>query len=60
MELLKWIKESAVNFLNVHSVKKVPGIDHSKSPLKEIVKNLFSASKDPLGKDATNPVPNTD
>ena len=25
----------------IHSVKKVPGIDHSKSPLKEIVKNLF-------------------
>ena len=28
---------------NIHSVKKVPGIDHSKSPLKEIVKKLFDA-----------------
>ena len=32
----------------VHSVKKVPGIDHSKSPLKEIVKNLFDAKLAPL------------
>ena len=28
---------------NIRSVKKVPGIDHSKSPLKEMVKNLFHA-----------------
>ena len=27
----------------VHSVKKLPRIDHSKSPLKEIVKNRFDA-----------------
>ena len=32
----------------VHSVKKVPGIDHSKSPLKEIVKSLFDAKLAPL------------
>ena len=32
----------------LHSVKKVPGIDHSKSPLKEIVKNLFDAKLVPL------------
>ena len=28
----------------IHSVKKVPGIDHSKSPLEEIVKNLFHSA----------------
>ena len=27
----------------IHSIKKIPGIGHSKSPLKEIVKNLFDA-----------------
>ena len=27
--------------LFIHSVNKLPGIDHSKSPLKKIVKNLF-------------------
>ena len=32
----------------IHSVKKVPGIDHSKSLLKEIVKNLFDANLAPL------------
>ena len=32
----------------VHYVKKVPGIDHSKSLLKEIVKNLFNAKLAPL------------
>ena len=32
----------------IHSVKKIPGIDHSKSPLKEIVKNLFGAKFAPL------------
>ena len=34
--------------IGLHSVKKVPGIDHSKSPLKEIVKNLFDAKLAPL------------
>ena len=29
--------------IDIHSVKKVPGIDHSKSPLEEIVKKLFDA-----------------
>ena len=33
---------------NVHAVKKVPGIDHSKSPIKEIVKNIFDAKLAPL------------
>ena len=32
----------------IHSVKKVPGIDHSKSPLKEIDKNLFDVKLTPL------------
>ena len=32
----------------IHSVKKVPGIDHSKSPLKEIIKNLFDDKLAPL------------
>ena len=32
----------------IHSVKKVPGIDHSKSSLKEIVKNRFDAKLAPL------------
>ena len=32
----------------INSVKKVPGIDHSKAPLKEIVKNLFDAKLTPL------------
>ena len=32
----------------VHSIKKVPGIDHSKSLLKKIVKNLFDAKLAPL------------
>ena len=31
-----------------NSVKKVPGIDHLKSPFKEIVKNLFDAKFAPL------------
>ena len=34
--------------MNVHYVKKVPRIDHSKCPLKEIVKNLFNAKLTPL------------
>ena len=34
--------------MGIHSVKKVPGIDHSKSPLKEIVKNLFDPKLKPL------------
>ena len=34
--------------LKIHSVKKVPGIDHSKSPVKDIVKNLFDAKFAPL------------
>ena len=33
---------------SLHSVKKVPGINHSKSPLKEIVKNLSDAKLAPL------------
>ena len=33
---------------NIHSVKKVTGINHSKSPLEEIVKNLFDAKLAPL------------
>ena len=33
---------------SIYSVKKVPGIDHSESPLKEIVKNLFDAQLAPL------------
>ena len=37
-----------VNFLDIHSVKKVPGIDHSESPLEEIVKNLLDAKLAPL------------
>ena len=28
----------------IHSVRKVPGIDHSKSPLKEIVKKIFDSN----------------
>ena len=32
----------------IHSVGKVPGIDHSKSPLKETVKNFFDAKLTPL------------
>ena len=32
----------------IHSVKEVSGIDHSKSPLKKIVKNLFDAKLAPL------------
>ena len=32
----------------MHPVKKVPGIDHSKSSLEEIVKNLFDAKLAPL------------
>ena len=32
----------------IHSVKKVLGIDYSKSQLKEIVKNLFNANLAPL------------
>ena len=32
----------------IHSVKKVPGVDHSKSPLKVIVKNLSVAKLAPL------------
>ena len=32
----------------LHSVKKVLGINHSKSPLKEIVKNFFDANLAPL------------
>ena len=35
-------------FLSVNSLKKVSGIDHSKIPLKEIVKNLFDAKFAPL------------
>ena len=38
--------EQALN--TVHFVKKVPGIDHSKSPLKEIVKNLLDAKLTPV------------
>ena len=34
--------------LNVHSLKKVPEIDHSKSSLKEIFKNLSAAKLAPL------------
>ena len=34
--------------MTIHFVKKVPGIDHSKSPLKEILKNLFDAKLAPL------------
>ena len=34
--------------LDIHSVKKVPRIDHSKSALKEIAKNLFDAKLAPL------------
>ena len=42
---LLWLKNSGY----IHSVKKVPGIDHSKSPLKEnFVKNLFDAKLAPL------------
>ena len=33
---------------SILSVKKVPEIDHSKSPIKEIVKNLFDAKLTPL------------
>ena len=33
----------SVKFIFIHSVKKVPGINHSKIPLKEIVRNLFDA-----------------
>ena len=32
----------------IYSVKKVPGIDHSKSLLKEIVKNFFEVKLAPL------------
>ena len=35
-------------WIHVHSVKKIPGIDHSKSPLKDIVKNIFDAKLAPL------------
>ena len=31
-------------YIYIHSVKKVPGIDHSKSALSEIVKNLLTLS----------------
>ena len=34
--------------LNEHSVKKVPGFDHSKIPLKEIVQNISDAKLAPL------------
>ena len=37
-----------MRILIIHSVKKVPGIDYSKSLLKEIVKNLFDAKLGPL------------
>ena len=37
-----------VSWVSIHSVKKVPGIDHSKSSLKEIAKNLFDAKLAPL------------
>ena len=33
---------------DMHSVKKISGIDHSKCPLKEIVKNLFGTKLAPL------------
>ena len=29
--------------MTIHSVKKVPGIDHSKNLLKEVITNLFDA-----------------
>ena len=35
-------------YLSINTVEKVPGIDRSKSPLKEIVKNLFKAKLAPL------------
>ena len=35
--------DSFLKLFKINSVKKVSEIDHSKSPLKEIVKNLFDA-----------------
>ena len=40
--------ESTTLDTSVHSVKKVPGIDNSKSRLKEIVRHLFEATLAPL------------
>ena len=52
----KWYKASKVlfssfylnDFTRIHSVKKVPGIDHSKSPLKKIGTIFFDAKLAPL------------
>ena len=35
-----WV-DSEIHKGDIHTTKKVPGIDHSKSPLKGMVKNLF-------------------
>ena len=42
------MKISREEVFYIHSVKKVPIVDHSKSLLKEIVKNLFDAKLVPL------------
>ena len=47
LQVNKMIK-MVLPFVVTHSVKKVPGNDHSKSPHKEIVKNLFDAKLAPL------------
>ena len=50
--VIKIILSGILNILDVlfdiHSVRKVSGIDHSKSPFKEIVKNPFDAKLAPL------------
>ena len=40
--------DSPKYYANIRSVKKVQGLNHSKRPLKEIVKNLFGAKLAPL------------
>ena len=46
---LSWdLRSSTHTTLHIHSVKKVPEIDHSRIPLQKIVKNLFDTKLAPL------------
>ena len=45
---LHYILYTILHYIQIHSVQKVPRIDHSKRLFKEIIKNVFDAKLAPL------------